>query len=413
MAKKREKKKATPSTEELDFDHFETDGSFITEVPTPKKRRKRKHSFWRRVLVIAVLAVCVYILANVTLLTPANIIQFVNDTVALARAGEGSYPVDVSEFNIVSTAMDRDRLVLLTDMSVVCYTSSGAQLYSRQHGFSSPRLSSAKDRSLIYDSGGTSLKIESAGKTLLEEALDNTILAADLSDSGVYAVATESEGYNAEVSVYSRGFVRQSFKWYTSDQEVVAVKVSPNGKLCAVATIAAEGGRLKSYLYLFDIRRVEQLAKLEYNESLLLDISFKGNSSVTVVGDTLVSFVEIDSPDNRKDISFGNLSLEAFYNGDDSGVAVSFSRHGDPGSGKTVMYDPKGNILFDAERDTKVTSLYVTRQYVTELSVSRISMYDKTGKLVRSEETGIDSYRVFEYNKNIIALGNSRVEKYE
>ena len=77
------------------------------------------------------------------------------------------------------------------------------------------------------------------------------------------------------------------------------------------------------------------------------------------------------------------------------------------------MYDPKGNILFEAERDSRVSSLYVSKHYVTELTFSQVSMYDKTGKLVRREETGIDSYRVFEYNKNIIAIGNSKVEKYE
>lgn len=415
MAKKRKKKSPAPSSEEFDFyDYEKDDESFLKEVPAPKKRKKKKkRSFWRKVLIIAVIAVCVYVLANVTSLTPANILQFINDTAAFSRAGEGAYPVDVSELNVISAAADRDRLVLLTDMSAVYYTSSGATLYSRQHGFASPRLSCAKDRCLIYDSGGSSLKIESAGKTLLEETLGSKILAADLSDSGVYAVATKSQGYNAEISLYSRSFVKQPFKWYTSDQEVIAVQVSPNGKLCAVATAAAEGGRLKSYLYLFDIRKVEQLAKLEYGGCLLLDLSFKGNSSVTAVGDTLVSFVEIAAPDAHKDLPFGDLSLETFYNGDASGIAMSFSRHGDAGSGKTVMYDPKGNLLFEGERDSRVSSLYVSKHYVTELTFSQVSMYDKTGKLVRREETGIDSYRVFEYNKNIIAIGNSKVEKYE
>ena len=76
---------------------------------------------------------------------------------------------------------------------------------SRQHSFSTPVLKIGGSRALIYNLGGNSFQIESRSKTILKkDGLSHNILAGDISQSGEFAIVTESEGYFSELTVYDK-----------------------------------------------------------------------------------------------------------------------------------------------------------------------------------------------------------------
>ena len=113
--------------------------------------------------------------------------------------------------------------------------------------------------------------------------LEQKIISASVSSSGVYAALTQSKNYLGELTVYLSDDT-EKYKYYFSEWYPVDISLSADGTWGAVTGIAAQDGTVKSVVYIFDFNQEEPKAKFEFSDNLLLSIRCLESGNVAAIG---------------------------------------------------------------------------------------------------------------------------------
>ena len=124
-----------------------------------------------------------------------------------------------------------------------------------------------------------------------------------LDASGNVAVATGSDRYLGQVSVYDRN-QQLVFGWSSSKEYILSVSMGSGGNL-AVACVNAVDGRVTTVVYALNIHREEELSRTEFPGSLALQMRWEGSTIQLVCDDqvfalkkdgTVLSTTDIGKP---------------------------------------------------------------------------------------------------------------------
>ena len=302
----------------------------------------RRFRLFLSVGIVAALALTLVILH---FSAPVGIVEWVQNYTAGVGAGDG-YPVTLSDNQTDSIYMENGRVLALSGTLLECYNKSGKQVYARQHGFSNPALASSASRTLVYDRGGTGIKIYNDSAVLEERKLENTIVTAAVGRNGSCAFVTRAEGYAAQVSVVDKNF-GSLFNWWSAEEMISAVAVSDDGRRVAAAAVKSEGGRFISTLYIFDIKKTAPVATLTYEDAAIVALQSPSGKTMTVVTGNTVSTVSWNcqgavaaGQDGRVDYTL-NGQLRQVHTAP-SGVLLVTGRAGDETANQISLLDEKG-----------------------------------------------------------------------
>lgn len=254
------------------------------------------------------------------LITYSNLYYLVKDIGAAATdatdaASYLSYPTSGTS---QSYALYREGLIVAGEDEVTVISASGKQTLSDNVAFSNPCISSADKYFIVYGRGEKSFCVYNSFVRIYGEATEYPVFLAEMSEEGSFAVVTRSREYNSEVNIYDSDM--QKITTYRTEGYVTDVAFNDGGNRVAIAVVEYVDGGAHSRLVTMRVGKARAEADVSVGTTVVYDLEFSDNSSISLVTDTGVKFYEFDG-DVRKSVLYTTQS-PALYTVTDEYIAV-------------------------------------------------------------------------------------------
>ncbi|WRS27903.1 DUF5711 family protein [Oscillospiraceae bacterium MB08-C2-2] len=279
-----------------------------TDFQKLRKKRQRKETL-KRILILGGVALA---LASVVFLNSylIDIGATTHLSDYISSLGGGGYPVSVPGGEIISVeGLDTD-LAVLNDTNLYIYSPKGKIISSVQQMNSNSIMDVGGKRVLTYSIGSKRLAIHSRSQEVFAQDFPFGVQYASMNEQGYFAVVTSSQQYVSQVLVYDSSF-KEIYQFFSAENIVTGVSVSPSGKMLAVACLNTQNGMLQSVLYLYRLNAEKEVAKILLTEELILNVDFAEDKRISVVTDkSWVNFSDTGLELNR--YSFEDQPLISF-----------------------------------------------------------------------------------------------------
>ena len=358
-----------------------------------KLLRKRRLSIsFMGVAVAAVIALVLH------LILPVGIFENVQNLTALI--GSGSYPAEIAGTEVLNAVSRGNYYYVLTDTRLNAYSNGGKEIFSHSHGFENPVLKTSKTRAMVFSQGGNEAYIYNLAELKNTVGTEKEIITANISDSGVYALVTRSDSYASVVSVYNKND-KLIYEWYSSEDTVNNVAVSPNGKKIAVSAFNATSGdyNAKVCVLTFDS------ATPEYNEGYsgapIYSIDSTGNAGFSVITENAVQFI---SWSKYKKTEYKNdYSAAMFRSGTNGSVAV-FNRSSDKTDNRVAVFNSRGKLKSEFEFKGIIGDIEIRGGHIYCISDTFVYLLSESGEVLRKAECGFGAVRISVTGTNSVAV---------
>ncbi|MCD7822495.1 MAG: DUF5711 family protein [Oscillospiraceae bacterium] len=384
--------------------------SYETDIRKIRRSRRTKRLIRRLLAILAVLAVAllIYLTHDSWLPYFENILEEGYESATsttLEEEEESNFPFDVSSRSNVSIGVMKDCWVMFSDTSITTYDLSGSTIQSVYAPYGTPTVETSSTRALVYDMGGYSLMVISRRNEIFEKKLDNQILFAKLGEKGNIAVITSTDKYSSYLTIYDKNGT-EIFHWADGNY-IMAVALNDSGSGCAVASLYASGGILKTLIYVLDFSSTEIQAKSSAIETLPLGIEFTDNGSIWLVGSDELYLLNNDctigySYEYTYDISG--------FSAKDDVAAIAFDK---PGSDEYTVsifeagLDETAEITYNEE----VKYVLVEDDEVYLNTASQLDRLNTSGEIESETALGSEYSSFVIYNDNAILLNYRSVVK--
>lgn len=420
----RSKRDPEPSSSSVTMTMDETEAADIPVQP----RRKKRFSAGRRLLVrlvtlLVAIAVVLTVWQHWDSLAPRNLMFWIEQT--FSASGDG-FPVEISGNTVLDVQEVQSYMVLLTDTSLVAFNANGGEVMRRQHNYSDPILIANGRYMLVAEIGGKRFRLETMSDTVLQvtadnlsedkktsvldTALENPIISADVRADGTVALVTFSSGsYTSEVLVYSPSGKLQYRQRYVSMQ-AVDVALSADKQDVAVAGIEADNGAMRSTLRVHALRSQENTPRREYTgrDVMLSRVAYLEGEELVAIGDTQTWVVHADS-DLDKRITYEQQLVG--YTIADNAVGLALHKYGAGDGGELVWVDHRGETAYTAAFSGDYRHLAIADDGVLLLTAGQLYWGDSTG-LTGHIPVQQDGRMVGRIGKKAIVLGLTALNEY-
>ncbi len=319
---------------------------------------------------VAVIAVLQFVL-------PVGIAENLGNLIA--TVGTGSYPIEIYGTETLNSVSKGAYYYVLTDTNISAFSNGGKKIYSEAHGFARPVLKTSETRALIFNQGGNDLTIWNLSGETNTLTSQEPIVTATVARNGNYAVVSESDKYAAVVSVYDKKD-KLLYEWYSANDMVNNVLLSPNGKKMAVSTVNATGGVLKSKISVFEYDSANAVFSAEYSGEVAysLEGSKKGFFVLKESGYDFYNWSEFNKSEYSTEYK---LAFSRKFN---SGILLVFNRSSNKTDNRIVFVSNKGEKLFEFAFNGLIGDIAFYNNHIYCISDTNIYMLDKTGKQIAS-----------------------------
>lgn len=399
----------------------------LADVSARPKRKKRRSSGVRlavRVLsFLAAAAIVVTVWRHWDTLAPRNLMFWIGQT--FSSKGDG-YPVEISGNSVLDMQEVQGYLVLLTDTSLVALNTSGGEVMRRQHNYADPILLSSGKYMLVAEVGGKRFRLETMPDTVLnvtydnlsadkktsvlDVALENAIISADIRSDGTVALVTESsQSYTSEVLVYStegKLLYRQRYATMLATD----VALSPNEKDVAVSGIEAKDGAMQSMLRIYAMKSKETSPRKEYTgeDLMLYRVEYMSDGHIAAIGDAQTWVVDADDTLDQR-ISYEQQLVG--YTVGDKMIGLALQKYGAGDGGEVVRIDREGNTAYTAAFTGSFRHLYAKENRLLLLTAGRLYQGDEQ-KLNGGTDVQQDGRMVGLLGDRAIVLGLTSLSEY-
>lgn len=350
-----------------------------------------------------------FVAVNFKYLSPERVLEWGGDSIAGMGIGSG-FPYSMNPNSVLQLGKFDKNVSVLTDSSFIVINSSGKAVTDRQHGLVNPVIDIADRRALIYEQGGKKLQIHNRREKLFEVTMQQNIIAADISEKGAFAVATSSNTATCEMKVYSRNF-NELLTWYSSNGHIIDIALRPDGQAAAVAVISAQGGQIKSTIYIIDFKSEEPVAQFEYQSTTLLNIQYTSKSVVIGTGDNLVTVIGADN-NKIEDVSYVHSSLKRLCSTKGTGVCALYSIYDSDNLNELLQINANGAVVLKTQLGKNVRRIDCSNGVTYTVSESTLSAYDKSGQKFAGVDVGNDCLDFVVINKTAYVLKMDGIYTY-
>ena len=358
---------AAPETEEAE----ETAATETEETGEQGPPQKKRTSVLR--LVTVVVLVLAVIAAGALAIREYNKRKADSEMTA-----EGFYAVSAD--TVVSLKPYADGVAVLTANGLEYVDHNGTLLNANEHTFSSPAMATAGKDVILYDRGGTSLRIEKSTNKYKELELSAPISCADITDKGVYAYSlNEDAGYQSHVFVYSRQD-KLLLEWGSGSGCVLCMSLSPNGKALAVGLYTLENAEYTGKVICFQIGREEPLYTAEFKGQTVYDTAFKTKDTLTVLTDK-GAYILDKSGDPTQVCSYAanEMNRSSLYRGGLCSVAVK--RFGNETDAVVTVFGEGTEESFTQTYQTPVQVVASGTDYTAVVLSDKIRVFNAKNEL--------------------------------
>ena len=193
-------------------------------------------------------------------------------------SGSSSYQADIVD----------DTLFLLHDAYLDTYSLHGDSGDTRQHAFQNAMMCSGGKYALLYESGGTSFRLDTKHKNVYSKSVDNDIISGTVSDNGTVALITESSSYACSILVYDNTGKR-IYQRNCVEYVVDIAFHKDNDGLC-FTSVQVENGVMNSTITSVLFHQVDIQWTSMPLETMSVKSGFSSNDKLCVVGNTACAY---------------------------------------------------------------------------------------------------------------------------
>lgn len=367
------------------------------------KKLERKRKIKASLSVISAVAVICLVLH---LILPVGILENVQNLTALI--GNGGYPIELDSTDTLCSVSRGMYYYVLTDTRLNAYANSGKKIYSHSHGFENPVMKTSKTRAMVFSQGGEELFIYNLQQEKASVKTESEIITAGISDSGVYAIAAQSDSYASVVSVYSKNN-KLIYEWYSSEDTVNNVAVSPNGKKIAVSAFNASSGAYTSKVSVFGFDSAMPEFTETYNGTPVYNLDTTHGAGFSVVTENSVQFITWS--DHRKTEYKNDYAAAMFRAGSGGSIAV-FNRESDRTDNRVSVFNTKGQLKYEFEFKGIISDIEISGGHIYCISDTNVYILDGTGTVIRKAECGFGAVRLAVLGTNAAAaITDNQIDK--
>ncbi len=174
---------------------------------------------------------------------------------------------------------------------------------------------------LAFETGGRKISLFSDGKEVFRIETENDIITANVSRSGVVAVATKEKGFRSQVLVYKPSG-EQIYEWHSVNYYVVDIAVTSSAM--AVAGLNSDDASSMSYILLFSFNSSDYKTVNGGNDNLVGTIKYI-DDGVLAVGDRECTYIKKNG-EIAWSISYGGRTLQGFTVTDGGHTALALTK---------------------------------------------------------------------------------------
>jgi hypothetical protein len=384
--------------------------SFNDDMP-PVKRKKKKYRRKNSLIPAFVMIALIFILATgyfiALALHPAGVFEYISSTYACVGEGAG-YPVKISGGKVSYNLSLENKFFLITDNMVSCYSDKGKIIAERPHNFSSPVVKAADTRYIVYGQGEKELSVNTYGKELFLTNFSSGIIDANICDAGRFVVASKSDGYDSSVAIFDKNN-NKIFEWFSADETVNSVALSPSGKAVAVSTVKVENGKFISSFYVLKYNSADPVMKKIYTDQVIYRVYSISESNFGVVFANNVEFLNYKKNTVVSHQSDYSISMVKKF---EDKLIVLRTVAANQDESIVELYKKNGTLISSFKINNQVKDISYKSGKVFTLELSGISKYDKKGKMLSSADASFDSLYIETFSDNGVAvIRNSVIEQ--
>lgn len=383
----------TPAKRQSKPQKAEKPVSNMRVVNGKKLERKRR----LRVSFSALSAAAVVILV-LHLVLPVGILENVQNLTALM--GSGGYPAEINSTEVLNTVSRGNYYYVLTDTRINAYSGGGKEIYSYSHGFENPVLKTSKTRAMVFSQGGNEAYIYNLAELKSAISTKKEIITANISDSGVYALVTRSDSYASVVSVYNKNG-KLVYEWYSSEDTVNNVAISPNGKKIAVSAFNATSGDYSAKVCVLNFDSATPEYTESYSGSPIYGIDSMSNAGFSVITENGVQFIEWSK--YKKTEYKNDYTLSLFRSASGGSVAV-FNRSSDKTDNRVAVFNSKGRLKSEFEFKGIIGDIQIRGGHIYCISDTFVYLLSENGEVLRKAECGFGAVRISVTGTNSVAV---------
>lgn len=362
---------------------------------------KRRRARLANLITVGVSLLVVILLVAAQLLTPTGLIEWTRNRVA--AMGIGQLPTEVSGSKALNMQRSGGRVNILTDTELIVYGKSGKLITTVQHGYSSPVMRTSAERTLVYDCGGRSVRVDTLTGNIFTVSDSDTVICADISDSGSFAVVTSPDDYAATMTVYDKG-ADPVYRWNSSGRIISSVCLSPNGKYAVAFTVTSVSGKYQTVANIFDSEGAG-VATVQIDEHCVLS-SYANNGTVFAIGSDFVASFDWDGGG----LSVYDYPAISFIDAQSNlGLLVAV---GAANSSSTVyVVDASGKQSEQLELDSSISDAVLVNSGVYILTGNTVEYVPFEGERETLGDIGYEYRFLSPFGRSVMALSDMKLQK--
>ncbi|MCH5206617.1 MAG: hypothetical protein J1F09_06655 [Oscillospiraceae bacterium] len=353
-----------------------------------RQKKKRRNLIIRLGIFLLVIVIAVLVIVNrETLFAPFKDMGL--------KVGKGGFPVMLPGSTQYYLGEMGESFYLLTDTYLYTYNGEGAEIASIQHGFQNPAAVSNDKRTLVYDKNGKSFKLFSRTGEIFKNSVEDSIVFAQIGNTGRTAVVTTSTRYSNFLIIYnSEG--KQIFRWASPDEKIMGVCFGANDNSVFVSVVGEKNGELRGNLVRFDISNSESeswRSSIDNNITYSLERCSDGIYAVTSSGAYLFN------EQTGELIANNSYTRQVYGIPETDGARVVIFRDSGSNGETAVAYNERLEAAYSAQLDNAAAfDVNGGRLYV--LGGNKLSVYN-------SALEGIKIYELEDEYSNIKIINGS------
>lgn len=335
--------------------------------------------------------VCVAMMCNIDLFTYENFYYLAKDISAASDLLTGSGNVinyEISARN-QTFALYRGGLAVGGDSGLQLFTATGRETLNTSPDYTEPVLCGSERYLLMYDIGEKRYSVYNSFVCVHHEECEYPIFAGAMSDSGYYAVVTESYSHAGVVCLYNDRF--ELINRYNRTDMVVSAAINQAGNRLAFATAGMKNGAYLTTLVIAVPGQAETAVELEFEGVFPYSVEFIDRHRLLLTGDTVSYVISVDDGAEISSVKYDGAKQLAFSDANAVYVAYAFSVNPVTDTYRLIVTDVDGVLIMDHTFESGVSCLTVYGEYLfmmTDTGVARINPADMSHDFISCDTDG-------------------------
>ena len=229
---------------------------------------------------------------------------------------------------------------------------------------------------------------------------EKEIINAAIGEDGSYAFVTSADNYAAAVSVYKKNN-KLAFEWFSSEDMVNNIAISPNGKKIAVSTMSSAVGNYNSKISILNFKSADAEYTKEFQNNIIYELYAKTSRGFLVISENSCNFISWRGKMIRE---YKNEYTADMFRSSPSNSVMVFNRESDKTDNRIEIYSKNGKLKEKLEFKAIITDIQVKGGNIYCLSDTNVYILNDDGTVLRTATCGFGAQKIAVIGQNTVAV---------